>query len=114
MSNVIVGKSYAFALRVIRMYQFLVREKKEFVLAKQILRCGTSIGANIEEAQGGQTRKDFITKMTIAYKEARYWLRLLKDSEILDAKSADSMLLDCDEILRLLASILKTTKDKNS
>ncbi len=81
--NVILDKSYAFAVRIIKFYQFLVSEKKEYVLSKQILRCGTSIGANIEEAIGGQSKKDFFAKLTISYKEARechYWIRLLSDT----------------------------------
>ncbi len=82
--NVVRDKSYAFAIRIVKLYQHLSTKKKEFVLSKQILRCGTSIGANVEEALGGQSRADFVSKMSIAYKEARetcYWLRLLKDTE---------------------------------
>ena len=79
--NIIQTKSYDFALRIVKLYKHLSQEKKEFVLSKQLLRSGTSIGANIEEAIGGQSRKDFFAKLTIAYKEAReshYWIRLLK------------------------------------
>ncbi len=82
--NVIKEKSYAFALRIIKLYKYLCKEKNEFVLSKQILRSGTSIGANIEEAVGSQSQKDFIAKLSIAYKESRethYWIRLLKDSD---------------------------------
>ena len=81
--NVIQIKSYAFAVKIIKIYQFLANDKKEFVLSKQLLRSGTSIGANIEEAIGGQSSKDFYAKLTIAYKEARethYWIRLLRDT----------------------------------
>ncbi len=82
--NIIQTKSYNFAVRIIKLYKHLSQEKKEFVLSKQLLRSGTSIGANIEEAIGGQSRKDFFAKLTIAYKEAReshYWIRLLKDTD---------------------------------
>lgn len=81
--NVIQEKSYNFAIRIVKLSQYLIDEKKEFVLSKQVLRSGTSIGANVEEAIGGQSRKDFFAKLTIAYKEAReskYWLRLLRDT----------------------------------
>jgi len=111
--NIIQQKSYSFALRMIKLYQFLAQDKEEFVISKQILRSGTSIGANIEEAIGGQTKKDFFLKITLSYKEARethYWLRLLKDSNILETKLAESLLNDCEEILKLLASIQKTTR----
>ena len=84
--NIVQIKSYAFAIRIIKTYQFLCENKKEFVLSKQLLRCGTSVGANIEEAIGAQSDKDFYAKLTIAYKEARethYWIRLLKDTDYL-------------------------------
>jgi len=84
--NIIQIKSYAFAVRIVKAYQFLSNDKKEFVLSKQLLRCGTSIGANVEEAIGGQSDKDFFAKLSIAYKEARethYWIRLLKDTDYL-------------------------------
>jgi four helix bundle protein len=107
--------SYAFALNIVKIYQFLVEEKKEFVLSKQLLKSGTSIGANTEEALGGQTDKDFYTKFNIVYKEARethFWLRLLRDSNILSGEQADSLLKDCEEILRIVGSITKTLKSK--
>ncbi len=84
--NIIQEKSYDFAVKIVKLYKRLSQEKKEFVLSKQLLRSGTSIGANIEEAIGGQSRKDFYAKLTIAYKEARethYWIRLLKDTSFL-------------------------------
>lgn len=84
--NVVQSKSYSFAIRIVEVYKYLNSEKKEFVLSKQLLRSGTSIGANVEEAIGGQSRKDFFAKLTIAYKEAReshYWIRLLKDTNYL-------------------------------
>lgn len=111
--NIIQNKSYQFALRIIKLYKFLIEEKKEFVLSKQILRSGTSIGANIEEAIGGQSKADFIAKFQIALKESRethYWIRLLIDSNYLDKKSGQSILDDCEELLKLLSSILKTSK----
>lgn len=81
--NIIQSKSYAFAIRIVNVYKYLVQDKNEYVLSKQLLRCGTSIGANVEEAIGGQSKKDFVAKLGIAYKEAReahYWLRILKDT----------------------------------
>ena len=113
--NVIQIKSYAFALKIVKIYQFLIEEKKEFVLSKQLLKSGTSIVANTEEALGGQTDKDFYTKFNIVYKEARethYWLRLLRDSNILNKEQTDSLLKDCDEILKIVGSITKTLKSK--
>ena len=113
--NPVQIKSYAFALRIVKLYRYLCDEKKEFVLSKQIVRSGTSIGANVEEAIGGQSNKDFLSKMSIAYKEARethYWLRLLRDSEILEATHAESVIEDCEELLKLPGSIIRTTKSK--
>lgn len=113
--NPMQTKSYAFALQIVKLYRFLCNEKKEFILSKQIVRSGTSIGANVEEAIGGQSNKDFLSKMSIAYKEARethYWLRLLRDSEILDAKHAKSVIQDCEELLKISGSIIRTTKQK--
>ena len=107
--------SYAFALRMIKMYQHLTKDKQEFILSKQVLRSGTSIGANIEEASGAQSNKDFLAKMTIAYKEARethYWLRLLHDSGYFTENAAISILNDCEELLKMLASIKKTTQSR--
>lgn len=111
--NIIIDKTYEFAKRIVKLYIHLSKEKNEYILSKQILRSGTSIGANIEEAQGGQSKKDFIAKTQISYKEAketRYWLRLLKDTEILEYKLAESLLLDCDEIIRIISSILRSSK----
>jgi four helix bundle protein len=113
--NVIQIKSYAFALKIVKTYQYLVEEKKEFVLSRQLLKSGTSIGANTEEALGGQTDRDFYTKFNIVYKEARethFWLRLLRDSNILSGEQADSLLKDCEEILKIVGSINKTLKSK--
>jgi len=113
--NALKTKSYKFALRMVKLFQYLLNEKKEFVLSKQILRSGTSVGANIEEAFQGESKNDFIHKLSIANKEAfetHYWLRLLRDSEILEKKIADSLLTDCDELQKLLVSSIKTAKNK--
>jgi four helix bundle protein len=113
--NVVEEKSYAFALRIVKLYRWLCEEKREYVLSKQLLRSGTSIGANVEEAIGGMSEKDFSAKMIIAYKEAReshYWLRLLYDSEFIDQAAFESIIGDCNELLKLLGSITKTMKTK--
>ncbi len=112
--NIIQIKSYDFAVRIVKLYKHLSQEKKEFVLSKQLLRSGTSIGANVEEAIGGQSRKDFFAKLTIAYKEAReshYWIRLLKDTEYLTSKETDSLLFDIDELLKIIGSIQKSIRN---
>jgi four helix bundle protein len=99
----------------VSLYKFLCEEKKEFVLSKQVLRSGTSIGANIEESIGGQSDKDFFTKLTIAYKEARetvYWLKLLLATDYLNQKQADSLLNDAEEICKIIGKIQITTKNK--
>ena len=114
--NPIQTKSYAFALRVVKLYRFLCEEQKEFVLSKQLLRAGTSIGANVEEAIGGQSDKDFKSKLSIAYKEAReskYWIRLLRDSGYLNEPQAESLLNDIEEILKICGSILKTLRNNS-
>ena len=114
--NIIVDKSYKFGLRIVKLYIFLRKDKVERELLIQLLKSGTSIGANVEEAEGAQSSADFIHKMAIAYKEAReayYWLRLLSDSNLLDIKWANSFIKDADELKKILASILKTTKDKS-
>ncbi len=115
--NIIQTKSYNFAVRIVRLYKHLSQEKKEFVLSKQLLRSGTSIGANVEEAIGGQSRKDFFAKLTIAYKEAReshYWIRLLKDTNFLSDKESESLLKDIEEILKIIGSIQKTIRNTKS
>ena len=111
--NVIAEKSYAFSIRIVNCYKHLVFTKKEFVLSKQLLRSGTSIGANIEEAIGGQSKKDFFSKLNIAYKESRetnYWLRLLRDTETLETNIAESLIKDNEEMLKIIGSIIKTIK----
>ena len=111
--NIIQQKSYNYAIRIINLYKYLIDTKKEYVLSKQILRSGTAIGANIEEAIGGQSKKDFISKITIAYKEARetiYWLKLLRDTQYLSTDEAQSVILDGEELLKIIGKIQKTTK----
>ncbi|MCK9426183.1 MAG: four helix bundle protein [Ignavibacteriaceae bacterium] len=113
--NVLKEKSYQFAIRIVKLYHFLKEEKKEFTLSKQILRSGTSIGANVEEATGAQSKKDFYMKLNIAYKEARethYWLRLLHDTNYIDEKQFNSIIIDCDELLKISGTIIKTMKSK--
>ena len=114
--SVVREKSYEFALRMIKAYKYLTQEQQEFILSKQVLRSGTSIGALVKEAEHAQSRADFINKMNIALKEANeteYWLMLLKDSEYIDMKSYNSIHQDCSELIKLLASIVKTTKGSN-
>jgi four helix bundle protein len=111
--NVVREKSYAFALRAIAEYRELTISR-EFVLSKQMLRAATSVGANVEEALGGQSRADFISKMSIAHKEARetnYWLRLLRDSQLMDRKRAEVLLKESAELTMILASIVKTSRE---
>lgn len=112
--NLIQEKSYQFALHVIRLYKAL-REEREFVLSGQLLRCGTSIGANVEEATAAQSRKDFISKMAVASKEARetlYWLRLLRESGLCPSIDLSQAVDECHELTRILAAIVKTTQQK--
>lgn len=111
--NLIKDKTFNFALRIIQLYQYLCEEKKEFVISKQLLRCGTSIGANVEEADGAQSKKDFIAKIQISLKEAKeshYWLRLLKGAGYIEKKLYVSFMKDCESIIAILISILKTAK----
>jgi four helix bundle protein len=113
--NVILEKTFQFGLRIIKLHLHLKDKKVDRVLSLQLLRSGTSIGANVEEAMGGSSRKDFIQKLRIAYREARetkYWLKHLKHSELLESKLSDSLILDCEEILRILTAILNTSKSK--
>ena len=115
--NVILDKSFKFGLRILKLYLHLKKKKVDGGLCSQILDSGTSIGANVEEAVGGSSRKDFINKLQIAYKEARetrYWLRLLQEGEVLEKKLADSFLKDCDELVAILTAILNSSKRRNS
>ena len=113
--NLILVKSKAFALRIIRLYKYLCEEKKEIVLSKQVLRSGTSIGANAKEASMAQSKKDFESKMSIALKEAgetEYWLELLHESDYIEEKSFESVYTDNKELIRIITSILKSSRSK--
>lgn len=115
-NNVIQTKSYDFAVKIVLACKSLMEDKKEFVLSKQLLRSGTSIGANVEEAIGGFSKKDFYFKLTISYKEAReslYWIRLLHDTGYLNLEDKTRLLHDCEEILKIIGSILKTLRGGN-
>lgn len=113
--NLVMNKSYVFALDVINLYKILSVEKKEFVLSKQLLRSGTAIGALIKEAEHAQSKADFLNKMNIALKEANeseYWLELMKDGNYIKEEIANKYLEDVSTLIKLLASIVKTTKSK--
>ena len=113
--NVLIDKSVFFAARIVKLNKYLVKEKKEYVISKQIVRSGTSIGANINEANYGQSKADFISKMHIALKETaetEYWIRLLVMSEYIDEKTGDSLLKDCIELKRILIASVNTAKEK--
>lgn len=115
MKKIIENKSFDFAVRIVNVYKFLSRERQEYVLSKQLLKCGTSIGANVAEAQKAQTRPDFNAKMNIALKEANeahYWLKLLYKTDYLSKKEFDSMDSDVKEIIAILTSICKKTNNK--
>jgi len=111
--SLVYNKAYAFAVKIVKLYRVLSNDKKEYILSKQIVRSGTSIAANIREGLEGQSKKDFIAKLSISLKEAaetEYWLELFVDTEILDKSEAEELLEDVSEIKRMLASILKTSK----
>jgi four helix bundle protein len=111
--HIVRDKSFSFALRVIKLYKYLVEEKREYVLSKQVLRSGTAVGAMIREAEQGESKADFIHKLAIALKEAKeaeYWLDLLFHSEYIEQKSYASIHTDVEELIKLLTSIIKTSK----
>ena len=111
-SNAIVGKSFAFAIRCVKLRKYLIKEKNEYEMSKQLLRCGTSIGANVKEALRGQSRPDFGAKMNISLKEAsesEYWIELLQATEYITVEQGKDLLKDCRELIKLLTSIVKTT-----
>lgn len=115
MDNVIENKSFQFAIRIVRLYKFLCEEKKEYILSKQLLRAGTSIGANVTESQQAQSKPDFVSKISIALKEAsetRYWIKLLGATEYLSENQTKSILDDCVEIEKILVTILKSAKNQ--
>ena len=115
MDNVIENKSFQFAIRIVRLYKFLCKEKKEYILSKQLLRAGTSIGANVTESQQAQSKSDFVSKISIALKEAsetKYWIKLLGATEYLSENQTKSILDDCVEIEKILVTILKSAKNQ--
>ena len=111
--NLLIDKSVAFAVRIVKLHQYLIKNKKESIISKQIVRSGTSIGANINEANYGQSKADFISKLHIALKEAaetEYWLKVLTQSEYLSAEMGDSLLHDCMELKKILIASINTAK----
>jgi four helix bundle protein len=111
--NIVKSKSFDFAVRIVRLYQYLCADRKEYILSKQLLRSGTSIGAMVREAEHAESKQDFIHKLSIAQKEANevvYWLELLKATDYLNEKEFDNINIDAIAILKLVTSILKTTK----
>jgi len=113
--NIIKDKSYAFALRIVKLYKYLVKDHKEYVLSKQLLRSGTSVGALVRESEYAQSKSDFIHKLSIALKEANeteYWLMLLNDADYLNDKMYQSIKPDIIELLKLLTAIINTSKNK--
>lgn len=116
MSNIVEEKSFKFAVRIVRLYKYLTERKSEKILSKQLLRSGTSIGANVAEAQQAQSNADFISKMNIALKEStetKYWIKLLRETEYLKVEESKTILDDCSELEKLLVSIVKTSKKQN-
>ena len=113
-SSILYQKAFGFSIRIVKLYKYLLQKDKSFEpLYKQLIRSGTSIGANVSEAQSAPTKKDFINKLSIALKEAReseYWIRLLKETEIINQQEHDSLIKDCDELERLLTSSIKTAR----
>ncbi len=111
--SIIQQKTKVFAIRIVGCYNYLVNEKHEMVMSKQLLRCGTSIGANSRESKNAQSRMDFLNKLNIALKEAdetEYWLDLLHETEFLDDRQFESLISDCKELIAILVSIVKTIK----
>ena len=112
MENAVENKSFAFAVRIVNLCKYLQTEKKEFVMSKQVLRCGTSIGANVAEAQHAQSKADFVAKLNIALKEVgetKYWLRLLHATDYCTDQEFSSIFQDCVELEKLLVTIIKTS-----
>ena len=116
-NNVVEEKSFEFSVRIVNLYKYLTAQKQEFVMSKQLLRSGTSIGANVCEAQQAQSQMDFLSKMSISLKESYesdYWLRLLHKTEYLNEDEYQSIVSDCRSLTKLLVSIIKTTKEKSN
>ncbi len=117
LNNIVIDKSYAFALRIVKLYKYLQTNDRNGIISKQVLRSGTSIGANIRESVYGQSTLDFISKLSISLKEAsetEYWIMLLRDSGYIEDKDAESLLIDCRELEKLLTSIIIKTKKNNN
>lgn len=115
MTSPLKDKSFAFAIRIVKLYKYLCSDKKEYILSKQLLRSGTAIGALVREAEQAESKADFIHKLAIALKEANeteYWILLLRETDYLTPKESESILNDLKELLKLLTSIIKTTKQK--
>ena len=113
--NIALEKAYGFALRIVKLSEYLNNEKKEFVLSRKVLDSGTGIGVLLEEANQASTHTDFVAKLSIANKEAfktNFWLRLLRDSEFIETNHAESMLADCIELQKILVASLKTARSK--
>ena len=113
MNGTIEQKSFLFSIRIVKLGRYLQEEKKEYILSKQLIRSGTSIGANIVESQQAQSRADFISKLSIALKEAcetNYWIRLLKATDYLSESEFSSIIVDCRELEKILTSIIKTSR----
>jgi four helix bundle protein len=111
-NNIVVNKSYAFAVRCVNLYKFLCEEKHDYVIGKQLMRSGTSVGANVKEAIRGVSKADFRAKMSIALKEAsetEFWIELLRDTDYITKSQAESLLTDCLELLKLIVSIVKSS-----
>ena len=111
--NIIAAKSYAFAVRCVKLYKYLCDEKNDYTIGRQLMRSGTSIGANVKEATRGVSKADFTAKMSISLKEAsetEFWIEVLRDTDYITEEQADSMLKDCNELLKLLMTIVKTSK----
>lgn len=116
-NNIVLEKSKRFAIRIVNLYKYLTSEKKEFVLSKQVLRSGTSIGANIKECINAESKQDFVHKLTLSLKEAdetEYWLELLHETDYITTHQFENIIADCKEIIRLLISIIKSTKGKTN
>jgi len=114
--SIIADKSFDFAIRIVKLHKFLCH-KKEFILSKQLLRSGTSIGANVHEAVSAQSTNDFVAKLSISLKEARetlYWLKLLTATDYLSETESKSIIQECNELIAILTSIIKTTKRNNN
>ena len=114
MNNAIREKSFQFAVRIVKLCKYLQAEQKEYTLTRQLLRCGTSIGANVAESQQAQSRADFISKLNIALKESYetdYWLRLMHETQYLSSSEFQSIIADCHELEKLLISIIKSLKE---